>query len=181
MSMDEQRREIIVREIEYWKRSRLLPEQYCNYLLALYTEGGHQKRLRDRFPARRRTMLAFLFAAIICLLLPASALVIYFTELSFVLQMLLFALFFFLCLAAIRMWKGKGNIIHLPLVSSAFIFLIASIKISEYYFPKQKAVAALTVFANCLLWIWLGKQFRLLYFLLSGIIGTGILMAFLLL
>jgi hypothetical protein len=179
--MDKQRREIIVREIEYWKRSRLLPEQYCNYLLALYTEGDYQKRMRDRFLTRHRTALTFLFAAIICLLLPASALVIYFTELSFVLQMLLFALFFFLCLTAIKMWKGKGNIIHLPLISGAFIFLMASIKIGEYYFPKQKAVTALTVFANCLLWIWMGKQFRLLYFLLSGIIGTGILIAFLLL
>jgi hypothetical protein len=181
MSMDEQRRAIIVREIEYWKRSRLLPEQYCNYLLALYTEGGYQKRLRDRLPARRRTVLAFLFAAIICLLLPASALVIYFTELSFVLQMLLFTLFLFLCLTAIRMWKGKGNIIHLPLISGALIFLIASVKIGEYYFSKQKAAAALAVLVNCLLWIWIGKQFRLLYFFLSGIIGIGILIAFLLL
>jgi hypothetical protein len=180
MCMDERRREIIVREIEYWKRSRLLPEQYCNYLLALYTEGDDKKRPHGRGSDRRRTVFTFLLAGMICLLLPASTLVIYFTELSFVLQMLLYALFFFLCLVAIRLWKGKGNILHIPLISGAFIFLIASIKIGEYYFPKQKAVTALTIFINCLWWIWMGKRFRLLYFLLSGIIGMGILIAFLL-
>jgi hypothetical protein len=180
MSMDERRREMIVREIEYWKRSRLLPEKYCNYLLALYTEGDDKKRPHDRVPSRRRTVFTFLLAGMICLLLPASALVIYFTELSFVLQMLLFALFFLICLIAIWRWKERRNMLHIPLISGAWIFLLSSMEVSEYYFPKQKAVTALTVFANCLLWIFMGKRFHLHYFLLSGIIGTGILIVFLL-
>lgn len=69
---------------------------------------------------------------------------------------------------------------HIPLISGAWIFLLSTMEVSEYYFPKQKAITALTVFANCLLWIFMGKRFHLLYFLLSGIIGTGILIVFLL-
>jgi hypothetical protein len=180
MGMNEQRREIIVREIEYWKRSRLLPEQYCDYLLALYTEGEYKKSPSDIFRSRQRMIIRFLLAVLICLLLPASVLVIYFTELSFVLQMPLLFLFFFICIIVAWMWKRKGNIVHIPLISGAFIFLLASIEVGEYYFPKQKAVTASIVFVNCLLWILVGKRFRFLYLFISGIIGIGILVVFLL-
>ncbi|MDO7488118.1 hypothetical protein Q5O89_24630 [Peribacillus frigoritolerans] len=37
--MDEMRKKIIIQEINSWKESRMLPEQYCNYLLALYCQG----------------------------------------------------------------------------------------------------------------------------------------------
>ncbi|MDB5083883.1 MAG: hypothetical protein JWN30_769 [Bacilli bacterium] len=33
------RREIILAEIEYWKKNRLLPAAYCDFLVNLYTEG----------------------------------------------------------------------------------------------------------------------------------------------
>ncbi|MEK4065574.1 hypothetical protein [Peribacillus sp. FSL R5-0717] len=35
--MDEMRKKIIIQEINSWKESRMLPEQYCNYLLALWS------------------------------------------------------------------------------------------------------------------------------------------------
>lgn len=37
--MDKERRDIIVKEINHWKAHQLLPQQYCDFLLALYTEG----------------------------------------------------------------------------------------------------------------------------------------------
>ncbi|SNS59250.1 hypothetical protein SAMN05444672_101192 [Bacillus sp. OK838] len=37
--MDEMRKKIIIQEINSWKESRMLPEQYCDYLLALYCQG----------------------------------------------------------------------------------------------------------------------------------------------
>ena len=33
--MDETRKQIIINEIHYWKKNHLLPEQYCDFLLAL--------------------------------------------------------------------------------------------------------------------------------------------------
>ncbi|MFD6443288.1 hypothetical protein ACFWDG_26790, partial [Peribacillus sp. NPDC060186] len=38
--MDETRKKIIIQEINSWKESRMIPEQYCNYLLALYCQGA---------------------------------------------------------------------------------------------------------------------------------------------
>lgn len=42
--MDQDRRQIIVREIDHWRRSRLLPDQYCDFLLNLYAD---QETVRD--------------------------------------------------------------------------------------------------------------------------------------
>jgi len=41
--MDAEKRKIIVREIEHWRRSKLLPGQYCDFLLNLYLEDGTPK------------------------------------------------------------------------------------------------------------------------------------------
>ncbi len=37
--MDQQRKATIIHEIKYWKDNHLLPPHYCDFLLALYTEG----------------------------------------------------------------------------------------------------------------------------------------------
>lgn len=41
--MDAEKRKLIVKEIEHWRRSKLLPEHYCDFLLNLYLEEGASK------------------------------------------------------------------------------------------------------------------------------------------
>ncbi|MEW9701622.1 hypothetical protein [Paenibacillus sp. SI8] len=41
--MDAEKRKIIVKEIEHWRRSRLLPEHYCDFLMNLYVDEGMEK------------------------------------------------------------------------------------------------------------------------------------------
>lgn len=36
--MDVEKRKLIVNEIDYWRRSKLLPEQYCDFLMNLYQD-----------------------------------------------------------------------------------------------------------------------------------------------
>jgi hypothetical protein len=178
MSMNEKRREIIVREIEYWKHSRLLPEQYCDYLLALYTEGAANQRNSHVSRFGRLSHFAYVsFIIFICLLLPATILVIYFTELSFVLQMLLLSLFFIFCVIGVWMWGKETKLVHLPLISGALILFLASIQVSDYYFPEGKGITAFIIFLNCLLWIAVGMRFRFLYFTISGVLGMILLCA----
>ncbi len=40
--MDDQRKKVIISEIENWRKNHLLPEHYCIFLLKLYTAGEHQ-------------------------------------------------------------------------------------------------------------------------------------------
>lgn len=172
--MNEKRREIIVREIEYWKRSRLLPEHYCDYLLALYTEGeGTHSSLSSAHSGRGKWTKIF-FILLICLLLPSGILVIYFTELSFVLQMLLLSLFVVICLIGLWKWQ-KEAFVHLPLISGAFLLFLASVRVSDYYFSNTTAALAVIVFLNCLLWIVVGVRFRFLYLTVSGVLGILLL------
>ncbi|MFC5450230.1 hypothetical protein [Paenibacillus aestuarii] len=41
--MDADKRKVIIKEIEHWRRSRLLPEHYCDFLMNLYLEDGMEK------------------------------------------------------------------------------------------------------------------------------------------
>ncbi|WP_342436814.1 hypothetical protein NSS79_26520 [Paenibacillus sp. FSL L8-0436] len=45
--MNLEKREIILREIHYWRRSKLLPEQYCDFLTNLYDD---EKEIKDSNP-----------------------------------------------------------------------------------------------------------------------------------
>ncbi|MBJ6363122.1 hypothetical protein ACFOQM_18015 [Paenibacillus sp. GCM10012307] len=44
--MNQERRKVIIKEIEHWQRSKLLPDQYCNFLLNLYVDEP-----KDRIPS----------------------------------------------------------------------------------------------------------------------------------
>jgi MFS family permease len=39
----EEKRKILIREIEHWRKSKLLPEHYCDFLLNIYLENSAEK------------------------------------------------------------------------------------------------------------------------------------------
>ena len=41
--MDEQRRQIIIKEIDFWKKNNMLPTQYCDYLSTIYSKDNEQE------------------------------------------------------------------------------------------------------------------------------------------
>ncbi|WP_231563724.1 hypothetical protein [Anoxybacillus sp. KU2-6(11)] len=98
--MEQKRKEIIINEIKYWKQTRLLPEQYCDFLLALYTEGNHNDV--DQSTKQVPTWAVRFTMIMIGIFLPFALLVIYFTELSFVLQTLILSLFVIVCFMTVR-------------------------------------------------------------------------------
>ena len=44
--MDPTRKKIILNEINFWKQNNMLPEHYCDYLIALYSEGENPEQLQ---------------------------------------------------------------------------------------------------------------------------------------
>lgn len=44
-TMTNPRKKIILNEILFWKQNKLLPEHYCDFLAALYTEGADIEEL----------------------------------------------------------------------------------------------------------------------------------------
>ncbi|SFA54052.1 hypothetical protein SAMN05216169_10399 [Anoxybacillus pushchinoensis] len=167
--MEQKRKEIIINEIKYWKKTRLLPEQYCNFLLALYTEGNRDDVEQ---PARQVPTWAIRATAVmIGICLPFALLVIYFTELSFVLQTLILSLFVIICFIAVRFFAQNKMLTHIALIIGALSLLLFSIRLCDVYFSGSTSALAIAVMFNCFIWLLIGWRFSLTYFIISGIVG----------
>jgi len=92
--MNETRKKIILNEILYWKQTGILPEKYCDYLLALYSEGDIELQTATEFLKKKGRF--FLIEILISLILITALIVNYFTEVKTAMQMSLFT--FFICL-----------------------------------------------------------------------------------
>ncbi|EMT47117.1 hypothetical protein [Anoxybacillus flavithermus] len=173
--MEQKRKEIIINEIKYWKQTRLLPEQYCDFLLALYTEGN-----RDDIEQPTRqvpTWAVRVTVAMIGICLPLALLVIYFTELSFVLQTLILSLFVIICFIAVRFFVQNKMLTHMALIVGALSLLLLSIRVSDFYFSGSTNALAVAVMFNCFVWLLIGWRFSLMYFFISGVVGIILLIS----
>jgi hypothetical protein len=159
------RKQIIVNELLYWKKSRMLPDQYCDYLLALYTEGNQPKEIRKE----KIGMPVYLINLIFLLLIPISVFLIYFTELSIILQIAFLSLFVFAGIFVVFYFSKKGISYHLPMISAAVNLLIGSAAFVSHVYIESHSILYLSLVLNCLLWLVAGWKLKLHYFWISGI------------
>jgi hypothetical protein len=161
--MDESRKQIIIREIANWKKNRLLPEHYCDFLLALYTEGNGLQEKNNRF---KRKYLLFLL-----LFIPVIAFLLYFTELSLTLQIVFSSILIFIGIYLVFLFFKKGLLFQIPFIVSALILLFVSVKITSNLFSGNYISLYMVLGLNCFLWLVSGWKFKQLYFTISGILG----------
>jgi hypothetical protein len=168
--MNQSRKDLIIKEIKLWKKSKLLPEHYCDFLLTLYTEGEEEIK-KSKVPSNYKEIV---IALLLISLLPATLLVIYFTEMFFVLQMPIFIIFIIICLISSIFLKNYF-LKQLSYIMFALIFLITTIEISEYFFSKNVIVLGATILFNCAIWTLAGIKMKQKYFIFAGIIGVVLL------
>ncbi|MBM7620293.1 hypothetical protein JOC95_002146 [Bacillus tianshenii] len=170
--MDRQRKDTIIREIKYWKESRMLPEHYCDYLLALYTEGeGSNKREK----APKKNLLHLFLAILIPMFVPITFLVIYFTELSIDLQMLPIIFFILLSLLGYYVFRKEHFFIHIPVITIALLVLLLSLKLVEATgYDSTRMLAAVGV--QAIGWFVMGVL-KKWYYMNAAAIITVILIA----
>jgi hypothetical protein len=171
--LNETRKKIIVNEITYWKKNRMLPEQYCNYLLALYTEGHLDDESEKEVRRKKFWNSQFLFF----LLVPLNLFLIHFTELSITLQ-IPFSLF--LALFGILFafyYSKKGKSFQIPLLVSGLNILVSSAFFMAEIFPNNDEMLYIIIFLNCAVWLFTGWKFRLPSFLISGILAVVFVLA----
>jgi hypothetical protein len=175
--MNNEKKNIIINEIYYWKNNKLLPSTYCDFLLALYTEGNQveEELISQKNHIRKgKTAFQVLLYGLLLVLLPAMLLVIYFTELSFLLQISIVS-FCLLCSIIITAYFiRKRKFFQVPISVTFIELLIASLSIVEYATNGERLWIGMTVVVNCLLWIFTGITYRVLYLLISGIVGLTI-------
>lgn len=171
--MDSQRKAIIIQEILYWKENSLLPNTYCDFLLALYSGGDEnqvssESVIKKNGPAQGKKWF-LLFLPLIFLTI--SLLVIYFTKLSYLLQMTIGGV---LLIATSYLIVKEGSKIHriIPLGAAAVMLLLMTIHTVQYFLPGQTTFLGLGILLNCLLWIYIGVKWKMKSFLYSSAIAT---------
>lgn len=173
--MKTDKKNVIINEIHYWKDNKLLPETYCDFLLALYTEGNQveedEKNTKKKRKSKRTKGIQTLLYIILLFVFAATLLVIYFTELSIVLQITLVAFLLLISLSVTAYFKRKSLLFQVPLSLTFVQLLIGSISLVEYLANGDRLWMGGTVVINCLLWIITGYVLRIKYLLISGSVG----------
>jgi hypothetical protein len=97
----DQKTKTVIDEIKYWKKNKLLPDHYCDFLITLYTEGSE-----NSIKSRRLGKFTYLFytLAILVSITLIGFLVLYFSD--FLKQMQISLGLFFSILFSIVMLAG---------------------------------------------------------------------------
>ncbi|BCB04854.1 hypothetical protein [Bacillus sp. KH172YL63] len=173
------KKEIIISEIQTWKQTKMLPEQYCDYLLALYTGEGTGESVQSKTNRSKRVSFRDILIAIS--IVTISLFVIYFTELSIVLQTAILTGFVGL-LTGLGIYYSKKRLSPLLLYcSAACIAMLASIEVTEELFQGSTAALYTTLFLNCIAWVLAGMKWRMSYFAWSGSAGMIMMIIYILL
>lgn len=172
--MEEERIATIVNEIEYWKEHKLLPDQQCDFLLALYTKGeSNTKALSksNQYTGKEPKWIKAMQIILLLLLLPFSFLVLYFTEFHIYLQLGILALFFSYAIWSFLYFKQRAAIyFHLSIVISLFLLMLFTICFSKVLFHQSSAVNLIIMF-NFVIWLFVGRYYKLQYLIITSILG----------
>jgi hypothetical protein len=172
--LNENRKNIIVNEILSWKKARMLPEQYCDYLLALYTEGNQPEIAKNSVRTNGFWKNHYLFI----LLLPLTLFLIHFTELSITLQMPILILFVLTGIIFTIYFSRKGILLQVPMIISALILLLGSVEFFSSVFPGRSMLLYFNLIVNCFLWLLCGWKLKQLAFTISGVLGFVLLIIY---
>ncbi|WP_144549861.1 hypothetical protein [Peribacillus simplex] len=175
--MDEMRKKIIIKEINSWKESRMLPEQYCNYLLALYCQGELPPSKSNKTESKKNdifsgVLLGALFAFIVFLN--------YFTEIPIRMQMLMTTISILVFWLAVRRFNGRKIIFQMSLMGMALSLLLLTVSFAEFMAPGKVGILYIFLFINCGLWILMGDKLKLLHISIAEGLGALVTLYFLL-
>jgi len=179
--MTNQRKQIIVNEIAFWKQNKMLPDHYCDFLISLYTGGAEQ--LEQPVDAkhsilakeRRASIRKFLFFPIFSVVLLIVLQIIPFTWLSIAVGGMVGLIFAFY---GIRLAMKKNFGAPLLHVSGALLLLSASVQIATTYFSGSNLAVFVVLCMNCAFWIALGIWQKLIYFTIAGGLGLAIILGY---
>lgn len=174
--MSLQRKQIILNEIAFWKRNKLLPEHYCDFLTALYAQGEtaevEEKEKSSKAvlaKEKKKTFRIYLLLGIITAALLVSLLVITtFAFIPIILAGIIVSSFLFF---AFKFAQKKSVMTPIMLVCSALLLLASSFKVWDVYFHEYPILLLVLIIANCLIWLFSGLLLKLVYFSISGIVG----------
>jgi hypothetical protein len=181
--MSNQRKQIIINEIAFWKKNKMLPEHYCDFLTSLYTEGQSEKAplIADAKQSiivkeKKQMQRKFFLYPIIALLALIGLNYLPFDWLAIAIGIVLGIVF---AIYGIKLAVKKHVAAPILHVSSALLLLVMSVKLATTYFAESNVAIYTVLSINSLLWVALGIWQRLIYFILAGGLGLAVVAGFL--
>ena len=174
--MKDDKKSIIIKEIYFWKENHMLPDQYCDYLLTLYTQGEELPENAVKTSKSKRLFAFSLLGSLFFVFI--SLFVLYFTELSFPLQMTILAAFVVLLLSLAIYFSKKGFFLPFLYVAAAILFLIFTVEWHEKIWGENSNTLYVLLFLHCLIWWIAGRKLNQIYFTISAWLGIILLVIF---
>lgn len=169
--MDDKRK-IIIREIEQWRKSKLLPEHYCDFLLNIYLEDRSSQgkvSFLGITPAAIKNSNWKIWVIIFGLIAVISLTALNFTAFNLPMQIGVSLLFLFVCYAL-----GSLQRMNEPLraqmlfgVASLFLLFIGVYLFRLYHIYDSVLVVGFVVLCS-LVWLLTGLLSRFILFQLCG-------------
>src|SRR5690625_4949745 len=132
--MSNQRIEIIIKEINYWKEHKLLPDVYCDFLLALYTQGENDVDGSVYNGEKRLSLTSILQFISQFILLLLSVIVINMQNINLLFQMLFLLLSFLGTLWLFKTLNKRQDILfHLSTVILLVHFFLITVFLGDQY------------------------------------------------
>ncbi|TQR19518.1 hypothetical protein [Psychrobacillus vulpis] len=178
------RKQIILNEIAFWKKSKLLPEHYCDFLTALYAQG-ESSEIEEKDNSSKAVLakekwnkrVLYIMLGVTTSVILAS--LVFMTTLAFIPILLAGITVLGLLFIAFKSAKNKSVMTPFLLICSALLLLGASFKIWDVYFADYPSVLIGLIISNCLIWLFSGLLLKLVYFSISGIIGIALILFYL--
>src|SRR5690625_2139447 len=133
--MSDERTNIIINEIYYWKQHKLLPETYCDYLLALYTKGSRDLNQEKKDENNKmEKSIEIIWNFILGLLLMLTFVIILVNEIDQMWKItLLLVILIFSTWIYIQLKKIRNVNWHFSTAILLILYLISSIHISTLF------------------------------------------------
>ncbi|AMA72370.1 MULTISPECIES: hypothetical protein [Aneurinibacillus] len=175
--MNEQKKKIITSEIEYWRTNNLLPRQYCDFLLNLYTEGeAAAKHTRNETTVTFEALPIFSvpkpeakWAGIALFIIVLFYLAFHFTDFTLTMQMALigFLTLFFYILGFVKRQKVSS---HVFLGLASVLLALGGVYVLGFYGYGAMEIISY-VAASCLIWYIVGITAGKRYFSFCALLG----------
>lgn len=161
--MLDERTNIIINEINYWKQHKLLPDVYCDYLLALYSQGEDTEKLIRKNKNKVFKITQIVITSLLILMLLLSLSLVYLIEIENMWQtILLITIIIFSSWMYILLRKNNDFSFHFGIVILLTIYFISSIHISTLYIKNQWLIY-LILFLNLFGWFYISQRKQLKY------------------
>lgn len=166
----ENKKQVIIKEILYWKENKLLPDHYCKFLLNLYREG--EAEVNETSQKKFIPFKQMFFSMIVSLLVFLTLLMLlFFQTYSLPLQgFILIGISLFFYGLAFWLKKQQNSMFHIALAIASLMLLLCSVWIGVGAQINYTLLLLILVFV-LVIWLLMGVIMQSTYMIFIALVG----------